>query len=385
MAALIVLSTTAFLFVTNEIAPLGLITLIAEDLGRTEQEIGLLTTAFALVVVMASVPLARITKRLPRRNVLAGAVAVWTIGVLVIANSEGLAQLLAGRAITALAHAMFWAVVTPAVAGMFMPNVRGRSVTRLMLGASGAGVVGLPFTVWLAQTTAWRTPFWLLAVGGIVLTVSIVIVMPNFTSEQGTAARGELPSMRKYLKILTVVLLTMTGMATTFTYITPFIINVGGFHKGTVPLLLAIGGVVGAFSMWLVGRFLDRYPVRSVAVGSGLLVVMWGGLAAFGTVKAVVILMLMLQGFAFSILVAALVNWAMRHAPGATDAAVATYASVFNSGNVVGSLLGGAILATWGPSWLPLVSMVLTAAAAFLVWRSRPGLGIWRRSVSRAS
>jgi DHA1 family inner membrane transport protein len=379
MVALLVLSATAFLFVTNEIAPLGLITLIAEDLGRSTREIGYLATAFALVVVLVSVPFAKFTTRMPRRDVLVSAAAVWTAGVLVTANSEGLAQLLAGRALTAFAHAMFWAVVTPAVAGMFMPNVRGRSVTRLMLGASAAGVVGLPASVWLAQQTAWRTPFWVLMFGGVIMTVAIAFAMPNFRSEQGTAARGELPSLRKFLRILAIVLLTMAGMATTFTYITPFVVEVGGFAANTVPVLLMIGGVVGAFSMWQVGRFLDRYPVRSVAVGSAMLVAMWAGLSAFGSLQPVVVLMLMLQGLGFSILVASLVNWAMRHAPGATDIAVAIYASVFNGGNVVGSLLGGRIQEWWGPSWLPAASLVLTGAAAFLVWRERPGLGLRRR------
>jgi predicted MFS family arabinose efflux permease len=81
--------------------------------------------------------------------------------------------------------------------------------------------------------------------------------------------------------------------------------------------------------------------------------------------------MLVLQGFGWSILVAALVNWALRHTPWASDIGNGAYASAFNAGNVVGSLLGAGILAWWGAQWLPYASFTLTLIAAFLVWRAR--------------
>src|SRR4029079_11231976 len=69
-AALTALSIAGFIFVTNEIAIFGLLKLMAEDLGRTESEIGLVVTGFAFVSVVASVPFAIALRRVQRRVVV---------------------------------------------------------------------------------------------------------------------------------------------------------------------------------------------------------------------------------------------------------------------------------------------------------------------------
>ena len=78
-----------------------------------------------------------------------------------------------------------------------------------------------------------------------------------------------------------------------------------------------------------------------------------------------------LQGVAWSILVAAMVNWAIRHAPGSTDTANGTYATVFSAGNATGSLAGSALFAVVGAAWLPVASLVVALGAAVLVWTMR--------------
>jgi predicted MFS family arabinose efflux permease len=61
------LSLAAFAFVTTELLPVGLLTVIADDLDRSQTAIGLLVTGYAFVVLVASVPLTRLTRRIPRR------------------------------------------------------------------------------------------------------------------------------------------------------------------------------------------------------------------------------------------------------------------------------------------------------------------------------
>jgi DHA1 family inner membrane transport protein len=54
---LIALSLSTFTYVTTETLPIGLLSLIAHDLDSTTSAVGLLVTAYALVVVLASIPL----------------------------------------------------------------------------------------------------------------------------------------------------------------------------------------------------------------------------------------------------------------------------------------------------------------------------------------
>ena len=166
-AALITLSIAGFLMVTSEIMPFGLIKLIAADLDRTESQVGLLVTGYALVVVASSMPLVLGTRRVPRRYLITASTTLWTIGMLVGAQADVYSQLLTGRLITAMGQALFWAVATAAVAGLFPPEARGKVLSRLLIGPSGAGVIGLPLATWIGQRHDWSTPFYIMAALGV--------------------------------------------------------------------------------------------------------------------------------------------------------------------------------------------------------------------------
>lgn len=371
MWSLFVLALAVFVFSCNEGSALGVISVVADDFGRSEAVVGLMTTVFSVVGLLVSIPAAILLTRFPRRHVLAGTVAVLTIGLVIVSTAPTFEVLLAGRAVTALGHASFWAIVTPTVAGMFAAAERGKSVSRLLLGASASGVLGIPAVTWLAQNAGWRAPYVVLAVAAGVLAIAVFLVMPTFRASQGTAAHGELPSWPIFVRILVVAGLTVGSFGLTWTFITPFATEAAGMPDVAVPTLLLLGGVAGLVSMWLVAKFLDRFPVRSVAFGLFLLGSVWAGMALFGATPAVTVACVVLQGAAWSVLVASMVMWALRHAPGSTDTANALYATVFNAGIVVGSLIGAGLLASVGATWLPVASLLVISVAGLLVWTMR--------------
>lgn len=369
VAALVMLALSAFVIVTNEIAPQGLIRLMAADLGRSESALGLATTVFAVTIMLTTLPLTLLTTRLPRRPVIVATVLWWSAGTLVVATAGSFGQLLVGRVLSGMGHALFWAVAAPAVASLFAPHVRGRSVTRLMLGASGAGVIGLPLSTWLGQATHWRMPFVIVGLGGVVLAGALAVVMPTLRPSERPTTRGDVPSLRHFVRVLVVVLLTTSSMAVTWTYITPFFVEVSGFAESTVPVLLALGGAVGVIAMWLTGRFLDRWPVKSIVVGLTGLLLAWILLALLGSFKVAAIAAVVTQGTAWSLLVAAMLNWALRHTPWSSDIGAGAQASSFNAGMAAGSVLGAGMLAWWGAQALPFASagLVIVAGAIVLV------------------
>jgi predicted MFS family arabinose efflux permease len=379
VASLIVLALTSFLFSTNETSVIGVISLVADDMKRSEAAIGLMTTVWAVVNMAVSIPAALLLRRLSRRWVLAGTAGMLAVGIAMLASAHTFGWLLAGRGVSAVAHGAFWAIVTPTAAGLFGSAERGRSVARLLLGTSLAGIIGLPLFTVLAQHIGWRAPYWVLCASVAVAAVAIVMIMPSFRAEQGSAARGLIPSWPIFARILVVCGLTVASVALTWTFLTPFATEVAGMSHAAVPTLLLLGGVSGFVAMFLVGRYLDRFPVRSVAIGLAILGSVWAVMGLFGSVAWVLVVCVAAQGFGWSVLVAAMVNWAIRHAPGSTDTANGTYATVFGAGNASGSLLGAALLAAVGAAWLPVASLVFVLGAAVLVWTMR-GVGVARRS-----
>ncbi len=364
---LVALSVSAFLFVTNEIAPMGLLPSMAVELGRSEAQLGMAATVFAIAVTFATLPLAMLTTRMVRRWVLVGALIVFTAGTFLAANADTFAALMVSRALTGVAHALFWAVVVPAAAGMFPLAQRGRSVARLLLGPASAGVMGLPAATYLGQQTHWHMPFWVLTAGGAVLAVAVAVLMPSFRTQQATMVRGEFPSMRTFIRVMAVTGLMAAAMTSTWTFFAPYFTEVTGFADDTVAILLVVGGLTGVVTTWMVARYLDRWPVKAVALGLALMLAMWTGLSLGGQFKPVAVAMIALQGISWSILVISVVNWALRHSPWTVDIGNATYATFFNAGNVVGSGLGAIMLGAWGARWLPVASWVLIAVALVLV------------------
>ncbi len=366
-ATLVALAVAAFLMVSNEVAPMGMLPVMAANLGRSEQQLGMTVTVFALATMFATLPLARLTTHMIRRWVIVGTLAFWAFGALVAASTQSYEALLASRVLTGIGHALFWAVVTPAAAGMFPAARRGKSVARLLLGGSAAGVIGLPAETFLAQQVGWHAPFWILAAGGAIMAITIAILMPSFRTRQSTVPRGDVPSLSRFIRILFITALTTWALSMTWTFFATLFTEVTGFADGTVPILLFVGGVVGVAATWMVARYVDRWPVKSVALGQTLLLLMWVGISLGIHSKVAIVAMICLQGLAWSVTVVAMVNWALRHTPWTSDLGNGAYATIFNLGNAIGSRLGAVIIGVWGARWLPVGSLALTAAALVLV------------------
>lgn len=365
--ALLALSTSAFTFVTAENLPGGLLTLIAPDLGRSTSEIGLLVSAYAAVVVLASLPLSRLTRRFPRRYVLAATTAVCTVGTLWSAVALGYADLMAARMVTALGQALFWSVVTPAAASLFAPAVRGKMIARLAIGNSLAPLLGVPLGTWVGQQTSWRTAFLMFSVVSLLACLAMVIAMPNVDAEESGTARGTHPSTRRFVVLMVVTVLLVTGGFMMITFVTQFVLETAGFPDRYLSVLLLGQGVAGMAGTLLTGQVLDRRPWQTMLVALGLLtgslVLLWG----LGHVPALALVGLALFGLAFSALPPALSFLSMQVAPGATESATAISSSVFNLGIGGGAALGALVVATVGVSTVPLVGAVFVLAALAVV------------------
>lgn len=363
IVALLALSTSAFTFVTAENLPGGLLTLIAPDLGRGTSEVGLLVTAYAAVVVLASLPLSRLTRRFPRRYVLGATTAVCAIGSLWSAVAFGYADLMAARMFTALGQALFWATVTPAAASLFAPAVRGKMIARLTIGNSLGPVLGVPLGTWVGQQTSWRTAFLLFSAVSLAVCIAMVAAMPDVSAEQGRTARGTHPSMRRFVLLMIVTGLLVTGGFMMITFVTQFLLETAGLPDKYLSVLLLGQGAVGVAATLVISQVLDTRPWHAVLAALGLLagalVLLW----VVGHMPALALVGLALFGIGFSAIPPALSFLVLQVAPGATESAAAISSSVFNIGIAAGAALGAWVVAADGVGTVPLFGAVFVLAA----------------------
>jgi DHA1 family L-arabinose/isopropyl-beta-D-thiogalactopyranoside export protein-like MFS transporter/DHA1 family inner membrane transport protein len=357
------LSASTFTFVTTEVMPVGVLRLIANDLHRSESDIGLIVTWYAAVVLVASLPLTKLTERVSRRAVLTGTLAVFAATTLACAFATSYEMLMVARLATALTQGLFWAVVGPAAASLFPPENGGRTLARLAIGTSLAPVLGIPFGAWLGQVAGWRTPFVVMAVVNGLMCVAVTVLVPNTPRQTGAQARGARPDWRLFVLLNAGVLLLVTGSQTVWTYITPYLVDVTGFAPASLAPLLLVGGVGGVIGTTIAGRFVDRHPWLAVTVPMGLVAISLAGMFVFGRVEAAVVAAMALNGFGFSGFAATLQGAILRVAPVTVEISMAAVGSVFNAGIAGGAFLGGVLLDGPGLRIIPLAGMALAALA----------------------
>ncbi|MFB9447983.1 MFS transporter, partial [Dactylosporangium vinaceum] len=365
--ALIALSVSTFTYITTEVLPVGLLTLMADDLHRSRSQVGLLMTGYAVVVVLMSLPLARVTRRIPRRLLLGLTLGVFSAATLVSALAPGYEVLLAARLVVGLSQALFWSIVASTATSLFPPSRRGRTVARMSLGAALAPVLGVPLGTWIGQQAGWRVAFLVMALVGVATCAMVVAFLPKVAPEADAASRGATPSLRRYVILMLCTAIGVTGAMTAQTYVTPYLLDVTGFAASSLGPVLLLTGSAGFLGAAVVGRFLDGYPWFALLVPWILIAASLTLLYSLGTLKFVAVAALALIGFGYSAMAAAVQNRILLVAPGSTDIGSAGGSSAFNVGIATGSFLGGAIIDHAGVRTVALAGAIITAAAVLLL------------------
>ncbi|GGL08231.1 MFS transporter [Sphaerisporangium melleum] len=370
VAALIALSASTFLYVTTEMLPIGLLTLISDDLSASPSAVGMLVTGYGLMVVLATIPLTQLTRRVPRRLLMSGLLAVFVLAGLLSAAATDYTVLLCARIATALSQALFWAVVVPTATSMFPPRVHGRVISVVFAGSSLAAVLGVPAGIWLGQQAGWRSSFLALSAVGLLTLIVVASLVPAIRPAQGAAARGATPDARQYWLLMAMTTLATTGTFTAFTYVTPFLTEVGGFTAAAIGPLLLIRGIAGIAGVAIGGELADRTPRAALVVPVAVQAACLLGLYAAGDTPVAAAGLIALSGLAFSALTTALSTRVLQIAPRSVDLAAAGASTTVNIGITAGAFIGGILLGTSGIRSTLLVGGLLSLAALILVIRN---------------
>ncbi|MFI6076151.1 MFS transporter [Actinoplanes sp. NPDC051343] len=342
--ALAALALSTFTYVTTETLPIGLLPQIADGLQARASSVGLLVTAYGLIVVVATLPLTRLTRRWPRKRLLGVLLGIFVVATALSAAAPGYATLLAARVVTALSQAVFWAIVSPAAAALFPPAARGRAVSTLYVGSSAATLVGVPAGTWLGQVSSWRVPFVVLCVLGVLVMVALQAILPDVAPGASGTDRGTAPDAGRYRVLVVTVILAVTAAFTAYTYVNPFLTQVSGLAESAVGPALVLRGVAGMAGVFVAGWFVSRFGWLTMLTAIGLQAVALGVLYAFGTITVLAVVVSAVTSFALSGMVTALGARVLEVAPGDTDTANAGTSTAFNVGITAGALIGAALI-----------------------------------------
>jgi DHA1 family inner membrane transport protein len=349
--AMLALGVGGFAIGTGEFVIMGLLPEVARDIGVSIPQAGHVISAYALGVVVGAPVLAVLAAGWRRRALLIALMAVFALGNFASALAPGYLSLNLLRFASGLPHGTYFGVAALVAATLAPPGRRARAVGLVMLGLTGATLVGVPIAAWLGQLFGWRAAF--VFVGAIALLAMVMLRrdLPDLAAPSGASPLRELGALGRKQVWLTLGIgaIGFGGLFSVFSYIKPTLMEVAGLPLSGVPLVLALFGL-GMVAGNLVGsRLADKALMPTIG---GLLV--WSALvlttfsfAAHHVATAA------LNVFLIGTVVAigpALQIRLMDVAGDAQTLAAALNHSAFNAANALGAWLGGVAI-TAGLGW----------------------------------
>src|SRR5690606_13879237 len=374
--ALYLLALAVFVMGTSEFMLAGLLPAIAADLAVSVGAAGLLTTAFALGMVVGAPLMAAFARRWPPRRTLLVCLLVFAGCHVISAVTSVFAVVLVGRVVAALANAGFLAVALATATNLVAEDRKGRAVAVLLSGTTLAMVGGVPAGALVGAALGWRATFWAVGLLCVPAAVGILRGVANTAAGDGgvPALAAELRQLREpgLALAMAVGALVNGGTCAAFTFVAPLVTESAGLGEVWVSVVLVLFGVGSFLGVTIAGRMSDRQPGVVLAVGGPLLLAGWLALMVFAGSPAALFVLALAQGisaFAVGGTVVALVLYAATGAP-TMGGSYATAA--LNVGAAAGPALGAAGLALgFGVSAPVGAAAALTATALVAAFAGR--------------
>lgn len=363
LPALVALGAATLVMVTAEMLPTAVLVPMSAGLGVDESLTGQLVASWALTVVVASLPLTRLTRAVDRRTLI----LVGLVGLAASSLATGLAPsfgvALTARLFGAAAVGLLWATANAHVADLVPERLLGRAVSVVLMGATLGLVVGTPVVRVVADATSWRVALGLVAVAALAVALAVRTLVPRrprVAPPRATAARAGVEPLVPTLLLTALVGLLLVGFYGTYTFITRLGEPAAALLPGGMGSLLLGFGLASAAGVALAGR--AARPGAALVVASGATAVGLLGLvtASHGVLGLVTLVGL---GVATGALPPLAQTEILRRAGTVhRDLASALIPVVFNGGIAVGAAGASVVVGHTGVGALP----VPAAAVAFV-------------------
>ncbi|MGW9269524.1 Cmx/CmrA family chloramphenicol efflux MFS transporter [Microbacterium sp. NPDC055599] len=402
--ALYSLALTVFVMGTSEFMLAGLLPAIADDLAIPVGSAGLLTSAFAIGMVVGAPVMAAFARGWPPRLTLLLCLLAFGACHVLGALTTSFEVLLLTRAASAIANAGFLAVALRTATSLVPPGQTGRAVSVLLAGTTVATVAGVPAGAVLGAVWGWRATFWAVALLcvpallGIVRGVPARVIAPYrpestptpaptpipTPTPTPTPAAAAAPTLRAELRVfgtrpvaiaLALAALINGGTFAAFTFLATIVTETAHLAEGWVAIALVLFGVGSFVGVTVAGRLSDRHPGLVVGIGGPLLLAGWTSFALLATHPAALLAGVLVLGVLSFGVGSTLVTRVLYAATGAPTMAGSAATAALNVGAAAGPVLGAAALATGtgplGPVW---VAVALTGIALTLLLLTRASM-----------
>lgn len=358
------LAVGAFIFNTTEYIPIALLSDIGQSFGKPATEVGMMITVYAWIVALLSLPLMLMTKNIERRKLLLMLFALFALFHALSFFSWNFNILLVSRIGIALTHAVFWSITASLAVRLAPTGKTNQALGLLSTGTVLAMVLGIPLGRVVGQYFGWQPSFLLIGVCAAGVMLVLAKNLPALPS-QNTGSLSSLPSLfkrRNLMLLYAMTVLIITAHFTAYSYIEPFVLQVGGFKAEQVTIVLSLYGLAGFAASYLFGKWFAKSQ-RLFMLGAVAVILLSAMLLLpFASFPYAAYALVFIWGVAIVIVSLGMVSKVLAFASDATDVANSIYSGLYNVGIGGGALLGHYVTVWFGLSNIGIAGALLAAA-----------------------
>ncbi|MGR7143257.1 MFS transporter [Klebsiella aerogenes] len=372
--AVAALAVSTFSIVTSELAPVGMLSALANDLHQSQAGAGLAVTAYGWVAALAALLAGAIPARISRKALLIVLMLILAFSCLAATQSHTMQTFMTARMTGALAHGAFWALIGTVAVQLVPVDKLGLATSVIFAGVSAASVLGVPLSSFIADMVGWRQAFSAISLLSLATAVALLWTLPTLAAPQPLRLKVYVGIVKNplLLSLFGATACIISAHFAAFTYLEPLLTQTRGIPTSTISALLLMSGLSGLLGNLIAGKLIDRH-IRVLIMTSLLLSAGALGMLSIRGGSALpvwfVAVLLGVWGAGMAIVFVGLQTWLLRSAGEATQPASAIYVAIFNTAIGTGALVGGLVSAKLGLSSLPLLAAVAMICGMALVWK----------------
>jgi predicted MFS family arabinose efflux permease len=247
------------------------------DLHMSKTQAGLVVGIYSGAVLVGSVPVGYLAAHVGARRLTIFGVALLAVATFGCAFAGGFWALMAARTGQGLSSAVSWTAGMAWLSEASEPGNRGRVLGTAMSFATVGTLVGPIVGGLLGGAYGLRTPFILLGLVTLALTVLVVRAPAGVAAAPPVGVRALVRAVggsRAVVAALVMMVLVATVSGTLDTLV-PLRLGLDGYSAQAITVVLTAAGVLASVSNYGVGRIFDRFGGIPIALVSIL------GMAAF--------------------------------------------------------------------------------------------------------